>query len=102
MEDIALTPFTQTEGLYFNPEPEPQNQEFYMSEDLTKEYEDEGYLVVQVGEKGKASSYYDAKMRILNTAKDITSSKVKNPDILEIEFEEDYVGTVIWEQRKRN
>ena len=66
-----------------------------MSEDLTKQYEDEGYLVAQVGEKGNALSYYDAKMRILNTAKDITSSKVKNPDILEIEFEEDYVGTVI-------
>jgi hypothetical protein len=91
----SLTPFTQTEGLYFNPETEPQNQEFEMVEELTDENEKKGYLVAQVGDKGNPNSYYDSKMRILNTAKEITSNKVKNPDILEIEFEEDYEGTVI-------
>ena len=66
-----------------------------MVEDLTRMNEEKGYLVVQVGEKGNPLSYYDAKMRVLNTAKEITSNEAKDDDILEIEFEEDSDGSII-------
>ena len=39
MEDIALTPFAHTKGLYFNDKLEPQNEEYNIYKDIKKAME---------------------------------------------------------------
>ncbi len=83
----SLTPFAHTNGLYFNEEPEPQNCEFEIFEDLGKESEKQGYLTIDIGE-GDPLKYYDAKYKMMKMAtEDFKAKRVSDSDVLELEFE---------------
>ena len=64
MKIFALSPFAHTSGLYFNDEPEPQNQEYLIAEDLNRLEEEAGNEVIRLGTKGNPISYYDSKYKI--------------------------------------
>jgi hypothetical protein len=64
MEDIlglngSLVPFVKTKNLYFNDSNEPEEQLFEVADELAKESEKEGNLVIGLGD-GDAASYYNA------------------------------------------
>jgi hypothetical protein len=85
----SLTPFAHTSGLYFNSSPEPQDQEFELFEDLGKKSEEAGYLTVEMGDPGDPLSYYDAKYKAMKMYHDnFKVTKVEDPNMLSIEFEE--------------
>ena len=53
-----------TDGLYFDSTPEPQNKEFEIHQALCDKSESEGKLVVYIGGKD-ALKYYDAKYKMM-------------------------------------
>ena len=60
----SLVPMADTDGLYFDNTPEPQNKEFELNQVLTEQSEKEGKLVVYIGGKD-AIKYYDAKYQMM-------------------------------------
>lgn len=86
----SLTPFAHTQGLYFNAEPEYQNREYELMEELDRRYREQGYETIDLGEKGNPVSYYDAKYSTMkNMYNNFKVSEVEDPDILTIEIDED-------------
>ena len=53
-----------TDGLYFDSTPEPQNKEFEIHKALVEKSEKEGKLVVYIG-GDDALKYYDAKYQMM-------------------------------------
>ena len=53
-----------TDGLYFDSTPEPQNKEFEINQALVEKSEREGKLVVYIG-GNDAIKYYDAKYQMM-------------------------------------
>ena len=92
----SLTPFAHTNGLYFNDEPEPQNQEFLIAEDLNNIFEEKGNEVVRLGEKGNAISYYDSKYKVLKDFKEgFSVNHPRDENYLYIDvYAEDKVGLI--------
>lgn len=59
-----ISPFAKTHGLYFDRTNEPENQEFEINQELVKESEKEGKLVVYIG-GNDAMKYYEAKYTMM-------------------------------------
>ena len=88
MEDIALTPFAHTTGLYFNPDPEPQDKEYLIYKDIVDESRKEGNAVVEMGYD--AMSYYDAMMKSKQRLHDnFKISKKRDPNLIYIKIDSD-------------
>ena len=79
----CIVPLAKTNGLYFDENPEPQNQEFELVNEILNEEEKSGMLVIHVGGKD-AVKYYKAKYKMLKEIQEMTSSKQYNDQLLHL------------------
>jgi hypothetical protein len=64
----SLTPFAHAKGLYFSDEPEAQDKEYQIYEDLVNQSQSDGYECIKIGHD--ALSYYDSRFDIAKNAHD--------------------------------
>ena len=64
----SLSPFTNTHGLYFNDEPEPQNMEYDIYKELSMYHQSKGRDVIEIG--SDPISYYNGKYKLIRNARD--------------------------------
>lgn len=84
----SLTPFAHTTGLYFNPDPEPQEKEYLIYKDLAENSKKSGDAVVEMGHD--AMSYYDAMMKSKQRLHDnFKISKKRDPNLIYIKIDND-------------
>lgn len=82
----SVVPFTETKGLYFDDNPEPQDREFIIAEELAKEQEKDGMLVVHIG-GGDAIKYYDAKYKMMQQCQEFSIKEAKDDGMLYVDVE---------------
>lgn len=70
--------------MYFDDNPEPQNQEFYIEEERVKEAEKEGMVIVHIG-GGDAIKYYDAKYQLMEDCQDFVVKSAEEDGMLDVE-----------------
>lgn len=90
----SLTPFAETSGLYFNKEPEPQDEKYIIAKHKQEEDEKNGILTPNIGDD--SISYYDALMK---AKKDLFyNSKIiehKDPGVLYVGIDDDSLDQLI-------
>ena len=92
----SLTPFAHTTGLYFNDDPEPQNKEFEIYQDLRKESEAEGNVCASIGIENDPLSYYKTRMDITENAYNNFRVEVqRDPEMVYIKVADDDSNTII-------
>lgn len=64
----SCTPFVKVHDLYFDPNPEPQDQEYQITEEIRKEKEAEGIHTIKIG--NTPEEYYEAKFKMTKDAID--------------------------------
>ena len=79
----CIVPLAKTNGLYFDENPEPQNQEFELENEILEQEEKEGKIVIHVGKKS-AVKYYKAKYEMLKELQGLTSTLEYNDQLLHI------------------
>ena len=78
----------KTDGLYFDKNPEPQNQEFEISEAVAEKSRREGNRVVTIGGHDPLK-YYDAKYKMMEEYKKFSVSPNWNDGALHITVKTD-------------
>lgn len=84
----AISPFANTSGLYFDDKPEPQNQEFEIMQELNRQSEKEGKLVVYIG-GNDAMKYYEAKYKLMEECENFDVHKNHNDNKLHLHINRD-------------
>ena len=85
----SLVPFVKTKNLYFNGDFEPQNQLFELAEEEAKISEQDGNLVIGIGD-GTADSYYNAIYKNMHHFKNnFKMSHKEDDDVLQVILDED-------------
>lgn len=90
----SVVPFAKTKGLYFDDTPEPQNREFTIAEELGKQSEEEGNLVVWIGGHD-AIKYYDARYKLMEDCSTFKVKKNYHDKYLHIETHNDDESVMI-------
>lgn len=83
-----IVPMAKTDGLYFDKNPEPQNQEFEISEAVAEQSRQKGNLVVTIGEHDPLK-YYDAKYKMMQEYQKFSVSHNWNDGALHITVKRD-------------
>lgn len=81
----CIVPLAKTNGLYFDENPEPQNQEFELVNEILDQEEKDGKIVIHVGGKD-AVKYYKAKYKMLKEMQGLTSTREYNDQLLHIKL----------------
>lgn len=89
----SCTPFAKVDGLYFDNNPEPQNQEYDIMKELSEQDKKEGFLSIEIG--NNPVEYYEARMKMLQRQAD-------NFDITYMTDEEDGMLYVILGEPEKN
>ena len=89
----SCTPFAKVDGLYFDNNPEPQNQEYDIMKELSEQDKRRRFLSIEIG--NNPVEYYEARMKMLQRQAD-------NFDITYMTDEEDGMLYVILGEPEKN